>query len=160
MMHADSDSNLIIRPARPDEIAMVIHHRRQMFTDMGGYEAAALDEMERASQAVFAEALRNGTYRGWFADAGGRVVAGGGVLLVPFQPSPGQPRPARPYIVNVYTEPGYRRRGLARRVMEEMVAWCRAQGYSGVNLHAAEEARPLYESMGFVPTNEMRLMFR
>jgi GNAT superfamily N-acetyltransferase len=155
-----ADPNFIIRPARPDEVAMVLHHRRQMFTDMGGYDKGALDEMERAAQTVFTEALRTGTYRGWFAETDGRVVAGGGVLLVPFQPSPGEPRPTRCFIVNVYTEPGYRRRGLARRVMEEMVAWCRAQGYSGVSLHAADAARPLYESMGFLPTNEMRLKLR
>jgi hypothetical protein len=41
-----------------------------------------------------------------------------------------------------------------------MVAWCRAQGYAGVSLHATDEGRPLYESMGFAPTNEMRLRLR
>jgi GNAT superfamily N-acetyltransferase len=155
-----SDTDLIIRPARADEVATVIYHRRQMFTDMGDHDVAALDEMERAAQAIFTEALRTGTYRGWFVEDDGRVVAGGGVLLVSFQPSPREPRPTRPYIINVYTEPGYRRRGLARRLMEEMVAWCRAQGYSGVSLHAADAARSLYESMGFAPTNEMRLVLR
>jgi len=149
-----------IRLARPDEISTVLYHRRQMFIEMGDRDVRALDEMERASHAIFGEALRNGTYLGWFVEAEGRIVSGGGVLLVPFQPSPSQPRPTRPFIVNVYTEPPYRRRGLARRLMEEMVAWCRAQGYAGVSLHAANEARALYESMGFTPTNEMRLRLR
>jgi len=149
-----------IRLARPDEISTVLYHRRQMFIEMGDRDVRALDEMERASHAIFGEALRNGTYLGWFVEAEGRIVSGGGVLLVPFQPSPSQPRPTRPLIVNVYTEPPYRRRGLARRLMEEMVAWCRAQGYAGVSLHAANEARALYESMGFTPTNEMRLRLR
>ena len=149
-----------IRPARTDELSIVLHHRRQMFVAMGDTDVQALDDMERASQAVFGEAMRNGTYRAWFVDAAGEVVAGGGVLLVPFQPSPRQPQPLRPFIVNVYTEPQYRRRGLARRLLEEMVAWCRAQGYGAVSLHAAEEGRPLYESLGFLPTNEMRLKLR
>ncbi len=151
----------IIRPARTDEIALVLHHRRQMYVDMGDNDLQALDEMERASRDVFGRALRNGTYRGWFVESpDGEVIAGGGVLLVPFQPSPRQPQPLRPFIVNVYTEPPYRRRGLARRLLQEMVAWCRAQGYGAVSLHAAEEGRPLYESLGFLPTNEMRLKLR
>jgi GNAT superfamily N-acetyltransferase len=149
-----------IRPTRPDELALVLYHRRQMFIEMGSTDVPALDEMERASQTVFGEALRSGTYRGWFAEAEGQVIAGGGVLLVPFQPSPREPRATRPYIVNVYTERPYRRRGLARRLMEEMVSWCRGQGYAGVSLHATDEGRPLYASLGFAPTNEMRLRLR
>jgi len=38
-----------------------------------------------------------------------------------------------------------------------MLEWCREAGYKNVSLHASDEGRPLYESMGFVPTNEMRL---
>jgi GNAT superfamily N-acetyltransferase len=159
MTHSQSET-WTIRQARADEVATVLHHRRQMFIDMGDRDEQVLDEVIRSSQAIFGEALRAGTYRGWFVEADGQVVAGGGVLLVPFQPGPREPRPARPYIVNVYTEPAYRRRGLARRLVEEMVAWCRAEGYAGVNLHASAEARPLYESVGFVPTNEMRLPLR
>jgi GNAT superfamily N-acetyltransferase len=149
-----------IRRARTDELSTVLHHRRQMYIDMGDSDVQALDDMERASRDVFGDALRSGTYRGWFVESAGEVVAGGGVLLVPFQPSPRQPQPLRPFIVNVYTEPPYRRRGLARRLLQEMVAWCREQGYWAVSLHAAEEGRPLYESMGFLPTNEMRLKLR
>jgi GNAT superfamily N-acetyltransferase len=152
--------NFTIRPARPDELSTVLHHRRQMYIDMGTRDVPMLDEIERASRTIFGDALRNGTYRGWFAEANGRVIAGGGVLLLPFQPGPREPRPMRPFIVNVYTEPAYRRRGLARQLLQEMVDWCRAEGFAGVNLHASDEGRALYESMGFVPTNEMRLRLR
>jgi GNAT superfamily N-acetyltransferase len=149
-----------IRPARLDELETVLHHRRQMYIDMGTTDVELLDETERASRNVFGDALGSGRYHGWFAEADGQVIAGGGVLLVPFQPSPREPGLTRAYIVNVYTERPYRRRGLARRLVQEMVTWCRAQGYPGVTLHATDAARPLYTSMGFAPTNEMRLRLR
>jgi GNAT superfamily N-acetyltransferase len=60
-------------------------------------------------------------------------------------------------ILNMFTEPTFRRRGLARMLMQTMIAWCREQGYKTVALHASDEGRPLYESLGFQPTNEMRL---
>ena len=63
-------------------------------------------------------------------------------------------------IVNVYTEPAYRRRGLARRLMIAMLDWLRQQGYGTVSLHASDYGRPLYESLGFKVTNEMRLQLR
>jgi hypothetical protein len=41
--------------------------------------------------------------------------------------------------------------------MEAMISWCRGQGFRSVALHASEDGRRLYESLGFEPTNEMRL---
>ena len=38
-----------------------------------------------------------------------------------------------------------------------MIDWCRARGFTFVGLHASDEGRPLYASMGFEPTPEMKL---
>ena len=150
---------LVIREALASDLDIVIHHRRKMYEDMGTRAEDALARMEASSRPFFARALADGSYRGWLAEDGsGRVVAGGGVILIPFQPSPRDPAPRRPWIVNMYTEPEYRRQGLARRLMEAMVAWCRAERMTSVYLHASDDGRALYESLGFTPTNEMRLV--
>jgi hypothetical protein len=44
--------------------------------------------------------------------------------------------------------------------MQEMIAWCRQQGFTHIYLHASKDGRPLYEALGFEPTNEMRLSLR
>jgi GNAT superfamily N-acetyltransferase len=125
---------------------------------MGYRDEAQLDAMQGVSAPFFEAGLRDGTYRGFFAtDETGRIVAGGGVVLLAYQPHPLDPRPRRAFVVNLYTEPEHRRRGLARRLMEAMIEWCRGEGYATLSLHASDEGRALYESLGFVPTNEMRL---
>jgi len=148
---------MVVREARPDELAIVIRHRRRMYEDMGYTNPVQLGEMERASTQFFGDHFAAGTYRGWFIDVDNRVVAGGGVLVLPFQPQIGITRPERPWIVNMFTEPEYRRRGLARLLVEEMVKWCRRESFPVVTLHASDEGRPVYTAMGFVPSNEMRL---
>ncbi len=60
-------------------------------------------------------------------------------------------------ILNVYTEAEFRRQGVARQVMHAILDWIKARGMRSVNLHSSKEGRALYESMGFEPTNEMRL---
>jgi GNAT superfamily N-acetyltransferase len=60
----------------------------------------------------------------------------------------------------MYTEPAYRRKGIARELMKRMIDWCRQEGFGTVLLHASKDGRSLYESLGFTPTNEMRLMLR
>jgi GNAT superfamily N-acetyltransferase len=59
----------------------------------------------------------------------------------------------------MYTAPAHRRQGIARRVVETIVEWCRAEGFTAIALHASKAGRPLYESFGFQPTSEMRLRF-
>ena len=49
----------------------------------------------------------------------------------------------RAYILNMCIEPAYRRHGMARRVLEAIVLWCRDQGLKAID-----------------PTNEMRLYLR
>lgn len=146
-----------IREATLADLDVVMHHRRSMFADMGSGDREALDAMEATSRPLFARGLGDGTYWGWLAEEAGRVVAGGGIIMLPYHSSPRDPKPRRAWIVNMYTEPSHRRRGLARRLMEEMIAWCREQRMTAVYLHASDEGRALYEALGFTPTNEMSL---
>ena len=128
-----------------------------MFADMGEGTAAELDAMVARARPVVAQSLRDGSYRGWLVERGGMVIAGGGVAILTYQPGPADIDTRRAWVLNVYTEPSVREQGLARLVMTTIVAWCREQGLRTVSLHASRDGRHLYESLGFRPTNEMRL---
>lgn len=149
-----------IREAAPSESAIILHHRRSMFRDMQEGTAEELDRMVEVARPWLATALENGSYRHWLVvDGSGCVAGGGGVLLSPWPANPHDPCTERAVILNVYTEPQFRRRGVARQVMNAILAWIEAYGLRGVNLHASDEGRHLYERLGFKPTNEMRLKF-
>ena len=149
-----------IRPATPADIPHVLHHRQRMFADMGKGTTAELETMAVTTAAYLREAMPAGRYRGWLAEtAGARVVGGTGIAIAPWPGSPDDQSPRRGWILNVYTEREFRRRGIGRRLMDTAVEWCREEGFRSVALHASEFGRPLYEKMGFVPTNEMRLKF-
>lgn len=129
-----------------------------MYESMGHTDEAMLDEVLRVSELYFRIALPNGRYRGYLAETEeGRVVGGGGIVINDWPAHPRETMPLRVWILNMYVEPEFRRLGIAKRLMEAMVEWCRAEGFRNVSLHASTEGRPLYASMGFVPTNEMRL---
>jgi GNAT superfamily N-acetyltransferase len=129
-----------------------------MFEEMGFRDPAVLDSVEAVSLVYFTEALRIGSYQGWMAeDSNGQVVGGGGIVVAAWPGYPGENQTRRAWILNMYTEPRARRCGVARRLMQEMLEWCRREGYGSVSLHASEAGRPLYEGIGFQPTNEMSL---
>ena len=84
------------------------------------------------------------------------------LLLVDKPPSPRFPRGKTGVLFNVYTRRECRRRGLARRVMQALLADARSLELDVVELHATEDGYPLYQSLGFADDSythkPMRLM--
>jgi GNAT superfamily N-acetyltransferase len=149
-----------IRPATAMDLTEILRHRRLMFEEMGYNNAKALQAMEDCSEPFIHRGLIEGSYHGWIAESAGRFAGGVGVITTPWPAHPRDPHPTKAYILNMYVYPPFRRHGVARRLMELALAWCREQGYGTVSLHASEHGRHLYESLGFQPTNEMRLIFK
>ena len=150
-----------IRRACAADLRHILHHRLAMFEEMGFRDAAVLERVDDVSREYFTEALRAGTYLGWMAeDSDGQVVGGGGIVVAAWPGFPGEKHAKRAWILNMYTEPGARRCGVARKLMEAMIEWCRCAGYGSVSLHASQWGRSLYEGMKFLPTNEMTLKLR
>ena len=146
-----------LRPAGLADLELILRQRREMFREMGGDYERKIDSFERASRKYFSCALENGSYYGLVGELNDEVVAGGGVVIAPWPGSPLNLDPRRAWILNIYVEPEFRRRGFARDITEALIEWCRQNGFQSVALHASEYGRSLYEKLGFLNTNEMRL---
>jgi GNAT superfamily N-acetyltransferase len=160
-----------MRRATKDDAGVIAWHRARMFQDMGELPAEAFDALRAAAEGVLAGALARGEYVGWLLVAGAegdRVIAGAGIQLRHVLPHPVDVGGGRVdvaggrhgIVLNVYTEPDWRRRGLAERLMRQVLDWARTECLDRLVLHASDEGRALYERLGFVPTNEMRFRDR
>ena len=128
-----------------------------MYEDMGKRDAPALDVMEATSETYFRTALVYGSYRSFVAETGdAHVVAGGGIVIGPWPAHPSELQARRATILNAHREsvPASRHCSPPDATMME---WLKAQGFPKVSLHASDEGRPLYESLGFEISNEMEL---
>ncbi|HET7296102.1 MAG TPA: GNAT family N-acetyltransferase [Gemmatimonadales bacterium] len=153
-----------LRRATAADAAALARHRAEMFRDMGVLSDDLYHTLVEASRAYFTGALADGRYVGWVAERReppGEVVAGAGLQLRELLPRPDTERERlvrgpQGLILNVFTERAWRRRGIAAALMRELMRWCRDNGIESLVLHASDEGRPLYEKLGFAPTNEMR----
>src|SRR5690348_6929436 len=91
-----------IRPATVGDIPHIVKHRELMFREMG--IPAEFEDMAIATEQWLRHALPAKTYRGWIADSDGVVVAGGGLLVIPWPPGPMTMDPRCGFIFNVYTD--------------------------------------------------------
>lgn len=150
------DTDFALRRATVDDAELISQQRHAMFTDMGhiGIEAAT----EKFTEWVRPK-LANGDYLGWFVTrSNGEIVAGAGLWLIEWPPTPLDLHTRRGYILNVFVREEVRRHGLARWLVTTILDYCQSQGIRVILLHASEKGRALYDSLGFTATNEMRLI--
>ncbi len=151
-----------MRQATPDDARALARHRCEMFREMGRLSDEGYPELEIASIQYFENALMEGTYIGWVVLDIEAIFAGGGMQLNSLPPRPGpdgnlqRPGP-HGLIMNVFVEERWRRQGIAEALMTKMIHFARRNGVPVLHLHASESGRPLYERLGFVGANEMRL---
>jgi GNAT superfamily N-acetyltransferase len=152
---------ITIRLATLDDVPALMNHRYLMFKEMDSGDESGRTAMNAAFEGWVSQRLARGEYRSWLAVNGaGEVIAGADLWVMDWPPGPFDASCKQPFVYNVYTQPAYRKQGIARRLMTELVDYCRSQGYTTVGLHASDFGRALYESMGFEQTNEMRLILK
>jgi GNAT superfamily N-acetyltransferase len=148
----------ILRRASTADLDILVEHRRAMFEDMGHTDQVAMSSMSAKFRPWLLAHMNAGDYLAWLIEGpDASIAAGAGLWLMDWPPHMIGNGARRGNILNVYTHPDFRRRGLARELMQTALAWCKESGVDTVILHASADGRSLYESMGFAPTNEMRL---
>ena len=136
----------------------LVRLRRLMFEWMGCDDPAQLGATDEANAAYFAETIPTGEFCGWLAvTPAGEAVGSGGAVVDRHPPGPTNLSGRIGYIMNISIEPSYRRRGIARRIMRTVLEWMAERGVHYITLHTTEMGQPLYEELGFVAGNEMKL---
>ena len=146
-------SGYTLRPATPADADIVTAQRGAMFAEMGVENGEAIANFRPWVRSR----LESGYYLGWLVEYGGQVVAGAGLMLLDWPPHFTDPNPLRGYLLNVYVGTQHRGRGLARTLTQAAMSESARRGIRVLSLHASRFGKPLYEGLGFVPTNEMWL---
>jgi GNAT superfamily N-acetyltransferase len=127
-----------IRFATVDDAAIIGWHRARMFQDMGLVPDELFESFRAKSLDRLGNAVASGDYTGWLAserDNPQKIIAGAGVIIHEVPPFPLRHKNGeitiaegrQGLIVNVFTEPEWRRRGLAKLLLNTIVAWSREQ---------------------------------
>ncbi len=149
-----------IRPASRDDIPVLVLARRLMFEELDDFEPAVLDRIDAEFDAYLRREFPDRAC-GWIAvdDATGRWVGALSNIWVTWPSTPVVTGELRAYLFGLFVAPEFRRRGAARSLVEAARRAAREAGAGVVVLHASDAGRPLYESLGFESTSEMRFIF-
>lgn len=146
-----------IRRATPDDAALLAEHRARVWREVGDWDEEPMARQIPVWTAWFSRALADGRYRSWIAEEHGEALASGSLLVYTAIPRPGSDADREGRVQSVYVEPNARRRGIARALMREVVTYARSVPLIRLVLHPSDDARGLYDALGFTALDEMGL---
>ena len=154
-------AGVIIRPSRRGEWDSIAENEYAMWRDIGAAPDQIRLDWHAQTLRFLEEAARSSQGGAFVAVQEGRVVGSAcGQVFSGHSPDLLEPHyRRRGYIWGVYVAPDRRGRGIGRALTQAMVEHLRSAGCTQVHLHTSPAGRSVYESLGFVTSTEMRLVF-
>lgn len=148
-----------IREADPQEDGLIAEHFYAMWLDNAIPTQAINPDWQNIISQFIDQARRNLSYKAFVAEVGDRVVGSAGCQLFAGLYPPILTADYRQdgYIWGVYVEPPYRQQGIATRLTQRAIAHLKAIGCTRALLNASPSGKPIYNQLGFLPSNSMYL---
>ena len=126
--------------------------RMEMLREVNGLDASERfsEDFIRLSEEYFI----NGDQTTFLAIEGEKAVGCATVCYIRLMPTFDHRTGKRAHIMNVYVKPEYRRRGLAGKMLQEIICEAKQKGVTQISLDATDKGRPLYETLGFLSSAE------
>ncbi len=148
--------DIIYEKASINELPRIVQMKIAMFEEGGhaGLLAAnAYDIILQDYQSLYDQSLA----LHFVARSNGSLIASAGAFIKADLPYRYFSPPFYGFIGDVYCQPAYRKLGIATTLTQQAIAWLQKKGVKEVKLIAFRAARPIYERLGFHPTDEMVL---
>lgn len=147
-----------IRRADLDDVTTLVRFRSALFKEMGILKKDQEKSFEEACEQYFTQFIPQDKFISWIAEDNGNVVAVSGLVFFQKPPSPGNTSGKEAYIMNMYTLTKWRKKGIASRLLQEIIRFLNQEQITSISLHATEVGRSVYEKNGFsLMDNEMKL---
>ena len=151
-MPANGSETITYRVATVNDVDALAGLRWRMESERHPEAQADREAYFAAARASIRDEIARGAHIAFVAEAGGAVIACAILIWWTMLPTLTDFHRSRGYVSSVYTTPEFRRRGVARTLMENLMARARELGMSRLILWASEMGRPLYLDLGFTPS--------
>ena len=113
-----------------------------------------MSDVKEQSYLYYQKALSEDSHVAYLVFDGNEFVGTGGISFFQVMPTFHNPTGNKAYIMNMYTKPEYRRKGIAYKTLDLLVAEAKQRGIDAVSLEATDMGKPLYKKYGFVKMND------
>ena len=148
-----------IREASAEEDSLIARHFYQLWRDNDVPPESIQSDWFEITLRFVEHARQELCYKAFLAEIDGQVVGSAGCQLFAglYPLALTEQYRKYGYIWGVYVELPYRGQGIAKKLTGMAVDYLKSLGCMRVVLHASPSGKPVYSSLGFLDSNEMRL---
>ena len=145
---------MIIRKATLNDIELLIRLRMDYLREDRGQLSEDEEIAIKNQLSVYLpKHIKDNTFIGIIAEIKGEVVSTAYLAIIEKPANPSFITGIEGVLQNVLTYPKYRRKGIATKVINEIIQEAKNAGVSHIALSATSEGKHLYEKMGFKKTS-------
>ena len=109
-----------------------------------------MKEVEKSSRLYYQEALASDNHTAFLVyNDDDNVIGAGAVSYYQVMPTYHNPSGKKAYIMNMYVAPEHRRKGIATKLLDLLIADSKERGIDHITLEATQMGRKFYENYGF-----------
>jgi GNAT superfamily N-acetyltransferase len=163
-MNSSASPEPEILPASDHEISTLVRHHLRMFEDIWEKKGISFpkevgDKISASYNLKLRTELNSGSCSAWIGMSDGSIVSSGAVSIVSYVPNPNDTSGKVAFVHSIYTEKEFRNQGFASSITRKAIQFCRDEGVGRVYLFASADGRPVYEKEGFVPVDNLMVLF-
>lgn len=152
-------AKIVYRPAVNDDVSALIDCRIKFLNEHFNHpEDSDTAVVRRSLQEYFAKAIPAKDFIAWVAEYEGRIIATSGMVVWQKPALYGGVESGKlGYLLNFYTVPEARRKGIATRLLNELIKEAKSSGLKYLHLHASKDGINIYRKAGFAEPWEPEL---
>ena len=153
---------IVYRRGTLDDVQVLVDLRVRFLNELLNHpENNETRAVRKSLLEYFTEAIPSGDFVAWVAEYGGKIVATSGMVVWQKPALYGGVESGKlGYLLNFYTIPEARGKGIATRLLNELIGEAKSMGLRYVHLHASKDGEPIYRKAGFVEPKMPELKLR
>jgi len=157
-----NEDKIVYRRATLSDVSALVEYRVRFLNELYDHaEDHATKVVRESLNRYFTKAIPSEDFIAWVAELHGKMVATSGMVVWQKPAVYGGVESGKlGYLLNFYTIPEARQKGIATRLLKELINEARSLGLRYLHLHASKYGEPIYRKAGFTETQMPELALR
>lgn len=154
---------IVYRPATINDVSALVDYRVRFLNELLNHPEDDTTKVLRKSLVeYFTRAIPSKDFIAWVAEYDGKIIATSGMVVWQKPAIYGGVESGKlGYLLNFYTIPEARGRGIATRLLNELLREAKSSGLKYLHLHTSKDGISIYRKAGFIEPEmpELKLKF-
>ena len=152
-------TKITYRRATIDDAPVLVDYRVRFLNELFNHpENNETTIVRKSLHEYFTKAIRSKDFIAWVAEYDGKIIATSGMVVWQKPAKYGGVESGKlGYLLNFYTIPEARRKGIATRLLNELIKEAKSIGLKYLHLHASKDGIGIYRKAGFVEPEQPEL---